>query len=128
MLPDWGEVAISGGFSLVEEVFSCIKKGMEEQTQRLSLEHKVSLASVFLEKRREMIESFLSHRFAERQELYAGLFLIMEKALETGNVKLLERVFKSLTTIYHSSALEGIDEVCRQYEWFEEDCRNEKSA
>lgn len=101
--------------ALIGNVTSCIEILNNGITERELIRSKSQAVCTMLQEQREVMVSYLNHRFGERNKLYDGYFTLIDKAMESGNDDVTRLALESLLQIYSAPFASGIDDILSQY-------------
>ena len=91
--------------SLVE----CIDALSRGAAEREAVRAKRDAVRAMLHERRDVMVSYLSCRYGERNKLYDGYFALIDRAMESGNDEVTRLALESLLQVYSAPFASGND-------------------
>lgn len=100
--------------SMLGNVAGCIEILNSGATEREQIRARSRAVCAMLHERRDVMVSYLSHRYGERNRLYDGYFALIDRAMESGNDEVTRLALESLLQVYSAPFASG-DDFMAQY-------------
>ena len=99
--------------SNITSYLECREKSL---TERAVIESKTEATLSLLRNRRKVMVSYMNSKFGEREKIFVGYFSLIDKAVSSGNDKLIQMALEGLLSIYSTKPVDGLDCVLEQYD------------
>lgn len=97
------------GLALIKSLVDLLKTVQEEQTKRAYIKSYRDEAIATLQEKREVIEHYMEHRFAERREALRHHYQVLNRAIDMRNDSVMESALAGILGIIQESPLQDLE-------------------
>lgn len=110
------QAQVIDGFITAYVYYNENKKTKEtETTKRCEIKARKEVDLEIIRNQTEIIESYLENIFSDRKIMISGMFIILDKAIESNNQELIQQSLASIVAIAKESPLAGIHNLVSDF-------------